>query len=103
MLGVALAVGACSDDGDDGLAAYCDVAEEVAATGEGAPTTDQLQRLRDAAPDEIAGDVDAAASILEAHLDELEAGDSSVFEDPELQAPIGRVIAFDEDNCDFRG
>lgn len=101
-LALGLVVASCGDDDDTegSLDSYCDVAAELASAGETPPTVEQLDRIRETAPDEIRPDIETAADTLEANLDALEAGDTSVFEDPELGAAFERIQAFDRENCD---
>lgn len=75
-------------------AEYCAIAAELDAQ-EDFPTVEQLEGLREAAPEEIAEEINL---VVEAFI---AAGDDpfAVFEDPEVEAAFGPIEAFEEESC----
>jgi hypothetical protein len=96
-LATTLLLGACGGDKKEDFSAHCDIAAELAAAGETAPTSQQIARLRATAPDEIKDEINTAADIVAARIN---AGESDVFEDARLEKPIGKMQAFDKKHCD---
>ena len=120
-LALATALGAaCGDDDDDDAEATTtteaeettttaaaedgvnpEFAEYCAAVGElpedDAPTVEQLEAVRAAAPEDIAEEVD---TLVDAFLAAIESGDvDSLFDDPELVDEFDAVKAFEAENC----
>lgn len=73
---------------------YCAIAAEINGQ-EDFPTEDQLNTIRDAAPDEIAAEIN---TVVEAFL---AAGDDpfAAFEDPAVDEAFGPIEAFDAEHC----
>ncbi len=105
MVGVlSLAAAACGDDDDtassDDSEAYCELAAELDAQ-EDFPSAQQLEDLRDAAPDDISDEV---GLVVEKFLQGIEDGDPGVaFADPEVEEAFGPIEAFEEDTCGLEG
>ena len=101
MLGVLVA--GCGDDdegaSDDGgdVEAYCAAVAEMDGSDE-APTVEQLEAIRDVAPDEIADDIDV---VVDAFIEAIESGDpEAVFADADVEERLTGVIEpFEEENC----
>jgi hypothetical protein len=101
-LTAALVLSACGDDDDvdegasDDVAAYCEAVAVVDATDD--VTVEQIEAVRDAAPEEISEAVDVVA---DAFVEGIEADDiESVFSDPEVnQALEDTIEPFEEENC----
>lgn len=103
LVGVAamsMLVAACGDDDEEAgggdVAAYCAAVEEVESTDE--PTVEQIEAIRDAAPEEISDDIDF---IADRFVEAIEAGDvESVFADEEVGRRLEESIEpFEEENC----
>lgn len=104
VLAAALALAgltACGDDDETASAAgaadaYCDVARQVDTQG-GPPTVEQLEELRDTAPDAIADDIDAVVPVF---LEAVESGDAeSAFESEVVQERFPAIEAFQAEAC----
>lgn len=92
---VMLGLAACdSDDGGGDLAAYCELSAELDDT-EGFPSDEQLEDLRDAAPDEISDEVGFVVDRVTEADDPREA-----FEDDEVNSRIETLEEFEAENCD---
>ena len=101
---LSLAFGACGDDDDaasgDDAAAYCEIAAELDEQ-EDFPSAEQLEGLRDAAPEEISDEVDL---VVEAFLQGIEDGDpGAAFADPEVEEAFGPIETFEEETCGLEG
>jgi hypothetical protein len=111
-LALALAFTACGDDDDDAvdatttteaeeegddLEAYCAAVAEI-DDSETAPTEDQMEAIRAAAPADIETEVD---TLADAFIEAIESGDfDSLFSDPELEDEFAAVEAFEAENCE---
>jgi uncharacterized cupredoxin-like copper-binding protein len=99
---VALVAAGCGDDDDEagGTAEYCELSRELDEQEE-FPSAEQLEALRDAAPEEIREDVDFVADRF---IEAIEAGNpSSAFEDPEVEERFGPIEEFEEAECGLAG
>lgn len=112
-LSAALLLGACGDDDDSegdsttttteeeaaggDVEEYCAAVAELESTDED-PTVEQVEAIRDAAPDEIRAEIDL---VVDAFVEGIESGDlNSVFGDPEVTQALEDVIEpFEEENC----
>lgn len=89
------------DGGDEGAVnpefeEYCGIARELDEQ-EDFPSAEQLEAIRDAAPEEIGDEIDL---VVEAFLAGIEAGDpAAAFDDPEVAAAFEPIEAFDAENC----
>lgn len=83
--------GTPSSSGDDATAKYCDLARELQAV-EGSPSDEQLDAVAAAAPAEIADDVDALVGAIRE-------GTGQKFGEPEVEAAIERLEAFEKREC----
>lgn len=86
---------ACGDDDDDAaFAGYCEIARTLNEQ-EQFPTTEQLEEIRDVAPEEIADEVEV---VVDAFVD---AGNDpfAAFDDPDVEEAMGPIEAFDEERC----
>lgn len=97
---LAMVVAACGDDESEDAAgdveAYCALAAELDEQ-DSFPTAEQLEALRDAAPEEIRAEIDV---VVPAFLEATEAGDPfAAFEDPVVEENIGVIEAFEEETC----
>lgn len=99
MIAVVLLVGttaACGDDDDDAAALtdYCELARTLDEQ-ERFPTTEQLEGIRDAAPEEVAQEVNIVATAL------IDAGEDpfAAFEDPDVERAMEAIEAFDAGEC----
>jgi hypothetical protein len=101
---------ACGDDeelatGGDGQAngesaAYCEAARELDEQ-QSFPTTEQLDELAAAAPDEIKEDVEFVAGRFK---EGIESGDpGSVFADPKVEERFGTIEEFEARECGLGG
>ena len=100
---VMVAAAGCGDDDDEAggdVEAYCDLARELDAQ-EDFPTAEQLEALRDAAPDEIEENID---TVVEAFLAGIEEGDpAAAFGDPEVEEAFGPIEEFEASECGLGG
>ncbi len=92
-----------SDEGDEedeevaidpALSDYCGIAQEI-NDQEDFPSAEQLEEIRELAPEEIADEI---STVVDAFL---AAGDDpfAAFEDPAVEAAFGPIEAFDAENC----
>jgi hypothetical protein len=127
LFGVTMLLAACGDDDDDAVTAttteasdattttaaddttttavdevnaefaeYCGLAREVDEQPN-FPTAEQLEELRDLAPDEIA---EEAQIVVAGFLEAIEGGDfTTAFDDPEVGANLEAINAFDAEEC----
>ena len=91
-----------ADDGEatDGVnpefADYCAAVAELDQQEEFA-SAEQLEEVRELAPEEIADEINTAVDIL---LAGIEAGNpEAAFDDPALQEAFGPIEAFEAENC----
>ena len=92
VLGVT--AGACGDDGDGDLATWCRLGGEInGALGEGEAVADETyDEFTEAAP----GDIRAASQEA---AEAFKASPEGAFEDPDVQAAVEEIEAFNEENC----
>jgi len=90
---VALPLVGCGDDGGGDVAEYCELSTE----SESADPTDEdvLNDLEDAAPDEIADEVETAVDEIRNNSDEVFAGESDEFNEA-----VEAIEEFEAENCD---
>lgn len=89
---------ACGDDDDEqseaaSASAYCDLARELDAQ-EDFPSDEQLDALAEAAPDEIAEDVEFVAG-------KFKEDGPDAFSDPEVGERFGPIEEFEADECEI--
>jgi uncharacterized cupredoxin-like copper-binding protein len=101
---VMVAAAGCGDDDDEAsggdVEAYCDLARELDAQ-EDFPSAEQLEDLRDAAPEEIEENID---TVVDAFLAAIEEGDpASAFGDPEVEENFGPIEEFEASECGIGG
>ena len=86
--------GACGDDSDGDLATWCRLGGEIDSTlGEGGSVDDETyDQFADAAPDAIRDASQEASAALKTSPEDA-------FEDPDVQAAVGEIEAFNEENC----
>ena len=93
---VVLLAGCSGDDGRD-VQAYCDMSREFDAQ-EDFPTPEQLDRLAEAAPEEIRGDVEF---VVERFKTAIETGDpAGAFDNAEVEQRLEPIEAFEARECD---
>ena len=98
MVVLAVVTAGCGDDNDTaaGNEAYCDLARELDAQDEFADK-EQLEAIRDAAPDEISDEAETAVEIL---LPAIKTDDpEAAFDDPELREAIEVIEAYEAEHC----
>ena len=86
--------GACGDDSDGDLATWCRLGGEINGTlGEGELVPDEtFDEFTEAAPGDIR---EASQEATEA----FKASPEDAFEDPDVQAAVEEIEAFNEENC----
>lgn len=106
LVALTLAGAACGDDGggEGDLEAYCERVKEFDdAEEDDFPSEDELDDLRDDAPEEIRDDIDRLIDFFNDNRDTLEEGDFSAFEeaedDEELAEAFENVERFEDENC----
>lgn len=99
---LAMLAAACGDDeesADSGgdVAAYCAAVAEIEGE-DSAPTVEQIEAVRDAAPEEIREDIDFVADRF---VEAIESGEpDSVFSDEEVGRRLEEVIEpWEQENC----
>ena len=87
-------VGACGDDSDGDLATWCRLGGEINGTlGEGGLIADETyDEFAEAAPGDIR---EASEEATEA----FKGSPEDAFEDPDVQAAVEEIEAFNEENC----
>lgn len=94
---LALALGACGDDGDGGDAAFCEIAEELAEESSADVDLDLIEEAADAAPSEIEDEMDQLLAALRAEEDGEEIDDDEI---EELVEAGEAVEEFAAEECD---
>ena len=95
---VALVAGCGDDDDSSGdVEAYCAAVAEIDSSRD-VPTVEQMEAIKDVAPDEISDDIDFVA---DAFIEGIENGNlEEVFEDEEVGARLENSIEpFEQENC----
>lgn len=100
MAAGALALSACGGGGGGDAAAFCEQSDALEASAGGSgesgmPSSEQLQRVIDVAPDEIRDELQTLVSALE----DMRQGDTSGLQDPEVQEAAQAVQSFSAENC----
>jgi hypothetical protein len=85
---------ACGDDNDGDLATWCRLGADINGTlGEGASVADETyDEFTDAAPSDIRAASEEASAAFKTSPEDA-------FEDPDVQAAVAEIEAFNEENC----
>lgn len=97
LVPLALALGACGDDGDGGEAAFCELAEQLAEADDGDLDLELIEEAVDAAPAEIEDEMNQLLAALRAEEDGEEIDDDEI---DELVEAGEAVEEFTAEECD---
>lgn len=96
LAGLATGGAACGDDeGAASPQAFCDLARELDQQTQ-FPSDDQLEELTDAAPDQIAGDVELVTEALVARGE-------AAFAEPDVETAIAAIERYEVEECGLEG
>jgi hypothetical protein len=98
ITGLSLGLVACGDDDDDAggddVAAYCEYSASL-DEGDSLPTDEQLDRLAELAPDEIASQADVVVREIKDQGEAVFADESNV----DFFEALEEIEAYEEENC----